>query len=133
MWVLRPLAPKETDHEAIFAAAIGGAVLMVLAWLSLALPVPACAMKFAAGIPCATCGTTRALHALMEGDALRAFVLNPLAVVLLLAGSVWFTYAVVAVIFRTRRVRLIRYAKWWARAFAALVLLNWTYLILAGR
>ena len=39
---------------------------------------PLCPFRFFTGLTCPGCGTTRALHELMHGHFLAAFVLNPL-------------------------------------------------------
>jgi len=44
---------------------------------------PACPFRFFTGLTCPGCGTTRALHELMHGHFLAAFMLNPLLVVAL--------------------------------------------------
>ncbi|HBK46448.1 MAG TPA: DUF2752 domain-containing protein [Xanthomonadaceae bacterium] len=46
-------------------------------------PFPPCMFYAVTGHYCIGCGLTRALHALVHGDPLRAFSLNPLAVGLL--------------------------------------------------
>jgi hypothetical protein len=44
---------------------------------------PPCVFKAITGFYCIGCGLTRALHALVHGDILRAFSMNPLAVLVL--------------------------------------------------
>jgi hypothetical protein len=44
---------------------------------------PACMFRALTGFHCVGCGLTRALHALVHGDVMRAFSMNPLAVLLL--------------------------------------------------
>lgn len=44
---------------------------------------PPCMFKFFTGYHCIGCGLTRALHALVHGDVLRAFSMNPLAMLVL--------------------------------------------------
>ena len=39
---------------------------------------PLCPFRFLTGLTCPGCGTTRALHELMHGHLLAAFMLNPL-------------------------------------------------------
>jgi hypothetical protein len=46
---------------------------------SLARALPPCALHQWFGIPCATCGSTRAVLALTHGDVWRALAWNPLA------------------------------------------------------
>ena len=46
-------------------------------------PFPPCMFRAFTGFDCVGCGLTRALHALVHGDLLRALSMNPLAVLLL--------------------------------------------------
>lgn len=46
-------------------------------------PFPPCLFKTVTGLDCIGCGVTRALHALAHGDLMRAFEMNPLAVLVL--------------------------------------------------
>ena len=52
-------------------------------WLRLGLPLPGCGFREWTGLPCATCGTTRMVRALLSGDLLEAMAWNPLAFVVL--------------------------------------------------
>jgi hypothetical protein len=79
---LRPL-----HYVALTAAALVAAVGV---WLLLNFdpnaadsPFPGCMFRALTGYFCVGCGLTRALHALVHGDLLRAFAMNPLAVLLL--------------------------------------------------
>lgn len=46
-------------------------------------PLPACPLYSLTGLFCAGCGATRAMHALLHGDLLRAISMNALLVVAL--------------------------------------------------
>lgn len=46
-------------------------------------PFPGCIFRAVTGYYCVGCGLTRALHALVHGDLLRAFAMNPLGVLLI--------------------------------------------------
>jgi len=46
-------------------------------------PFPPCMFHALTGYYCVGCGMTRALHALVHGDVVRAFGMNPLAMLLL--------------------------------------------------
>ncbi len=97
---------------------------------------PLCMFKALTGIPCMTCGSTRALGLLAYGDAVAAFAMNPLvaasaAVLSLLAVADLAGYA------SRGRVLSFSASPGAARALRILVpvalLLNWIYLIAAGR
>jgi hypothetical protein len=58
---------------------------------SLAAALPACPLRRWTGIPCLTCGGTRAVVSLAEGDPVGAFSLNPavtVAAVAFVAGGI---------------------------------------------
>lgn len=122
-WPVLPLV------AGLFAA---GALLV--AWLHLdRLPVTFCVFKMMTGLPCMTCGTTRALGRLAGADLAGALAVNPLATFVLLA-LVLYGAVDLALWSRGRRLRL----SWPSRAKAALLVLggaallvNWAYLIWA--
>ncbi len=64
------------------------------AWLRLGLPLPVCRLREATGVPCATCGSTRMVEALLSGDVAAALAWNPLVFAVLTAVSVWAAYSV---------------------------------------
>jgi uncharacterized protein DUF2752 len=84
--VTGPRAERTFGHAEVFAA---------IALLSLAVarfvPVRSvpflCPLKALAGLPCATCGMTRAFVALAHGDVVAAFGASPLGA--LLAAGLW--------------------------------------------
>lgn len=101
-----------------------------------------CPMKTLAGIPCALCGGTRASYALTHFDFGEALSLNPLAALGGLAFSGYWTYSLGCVAMRRdRRIRFVGLQPDAAPhlrnsivgAIAAVVVLNWTYLIWVGR
>jgi len=72
---------RSFGHVEVFAA-IGGASFLVARFLPvLQLGYP-CPLQAAAGIPCATCGMTRAFVSLARGDLSRALAASPLGALL---------------------------------------------------
>ena len=104
-------------------------LLVCYATTRLGLAFTICPLKNFTGLPCPFCGGTRAALALLGGHWRAAFLLNPLA-----AAFCLITPPALAVEYwlSTRRVRLNLPKLLWLPA-AALVLLNWAYLIYAGR
>jgi hypothetical protein len=100
-----------------------------------ALPFTVCTFKFATGLPCLTCGSTRALGRLFQGDLAGAWRMNPLAATGALALVPWAVADLLLMIRgRALRVDLAPSAARVARlVLVAAALANWAYLVAAGR
>lgn len=93
-----------------------------------------CGMKRLAGIPCLSCGSTRATLHLFEGEIGAAFAMQPMMMSLYVLLLVWGLVSLVSFA-RDRRVSLDLTRREDIAFKAALVLLpalNWAYLIYAG-
>jgi Protein of unknown function (DUF2752) len=111
-----------------------GAALSAV-WLRLGLPLPYCTLKEWTGLPCATCGTTRMIQAVLSGELVDAFALNPLVFSGLALTIVWGVASAARWAFDLpiqpftvgprHRARL-------GLAAAVAVLLNWIYLLVRG-
>jgi hypothetical protein len=54
-----------------------------------------CPIKFATGIPCPSCGSTRSVLKLMAGDLYSAILINPFGLIIflvLILGPLWLLY-----------------------------------------
>jgi hypothetical protein len=97
------------------------------------LGAPQCPFLAMTGWPCMTCGTTRATLAFLQGDFLQAFWWNPLAALALGGVAVFDLSAVVVLLSRAPRLRVVDWTRtqrnmaWIAVGCA--VLLNWIYLL----
>ena len=135
---LRFVDPKgmRLDHELIWGSilllGVVGVVLFPLEDVRLR-----CTFKTLTGWPCLTCGMTRSLIALRRLNVAGAFAMNPLVAAAALFAALFGVYALVAVVFRTRRIRLglTRRLEMHAIRIAIVVIAaaNWLYLIWAGR
>ena len=99
------------------------------------LPFTLCFFKFVTGLPCATCGSTRALGRLFHGDVAGAFAMNPLAAAGMMGLLPW-AAADLALMARGKAfgLELGPAAARVARVAAvAAVFVNWAYLVAAGR
>jgi len=107
-------------------------LLLAAAWLGLGLPTPKCAFHQFTGLPCLTCGSTRAAGALLHGEGLAALRWNPLAAAGLLGMAAAWGYAAAVCLLGWRRFRpkFSRATGWALRLLLVLVLLaNWIYLV----
>lgn len=97
------------------------------------LTTPLCPLHSMSGIPCPTCGATRAMAGLLHGNFKTAFLLNPLMTGLLITAELYVVYAAVVVIGRLPRVRIesITCGKEQMIQMLAIVLIaaNWIYVI----
>jgi hypothetical protein len=131
--VRRPLAAGEFDHELVWLtvsilAAVGGGL-----WLWLGLPWPRCAFLAITGYPCLTCGATRCAIALAHADLGSALLWNPLATIALAAVVLFDVYALIVLVMRLPRLRIVD----WTRrekhavriAVVTVLLLNWAFLL----
>jgi len=117
----------------LLAAGVGAAAVALLGLDRL--PVSVCYFKALTGLPCMTCGGTRAAAWLARMDPVRALSMNPLAT---LAGLVLLPWGVgdLLLSLRGRALRLELAPELWPPirlAVGLALLLNWAYLIAAGR
>ena len=118
------------------AIAVGAYLAVVAATILLSAhlgrPVTLCLFKRLTHLPCPTCGTSRAVLALLHGHVVQAWLCNPLTVTAGLAAAV--VLAVRAATGARPRLALSTAARrclWAALAVAAAA--NWAWLIAAGR
>jgi len=124
------------DHELIW----GMVGLLILGAARLVPPTLTnwykCPFHSVTGIPCLTCGMTRAFRHVIHGQFTEAFGLNPLGSVLCILTLFYVFYALALVIFRLPRPRVrleSRAARWTLRLGLPLILLvNWVYLYCHG-
>ena len=129
----RQLDRNEVDHELIWLSASLGSLGLAASWFVLGLPWPACAFHDLTGLPCVTCGMTRAAIQFFHGHFMAALRWNPLVFAGLCGVSIFNAYALVVLVTRARRLRVAFRTgaeKKWARIIAIAVLaLNWSYLL----
>lgn len=134
-----PVHGSSGDFELVLGmiGLAGAALIWILPLDQLAPFAGVCHLKLLTGVPCATCGTTRALLALHHGKLLTAFRLNPLMSTLVVGGIL---YAVPALWQWWRRSPRWRVSLTGPRGIKQLVavglgilVLNWAYLVWDGR
>lgn len=96
--------------------------------------IPACPFHALTGMPCLTCGSTRAFTALVDGELFAAVRLQPLFVIACLIASASGLRALFAMIMGRRiAFELTKQDRLLIRcALIALLLINWAYLVGAG-
>lgn len=132
----RPTGPYEVTWPVLVALAgtliAAGFRVAFALWGRVPVPLPVCLLYTLTGIPCATCGTTRAFQALARGDVASALAYQPLIMLLYLASTLavltdvgtwglWGRQWLPGVLGRLRVSAL---------TVVTLVLVNWAYLIL---
>ncbi len=132
-FVWRQIPPDRVNHEFLWlsvsvAALVGGAI-----WLGLGLPSWRCPFLSVTGYPCLTCGATRCSMALFHGDFSIAWSWNPLALIALCGVALFDLYAVVVLLARLPRLRVIDWTTAEANAVRigviGLIAVNWIYLL----
>jgi hypothetical protein len=103
-------------------------------------PPSACLFKEVTGIPCPSCGTTRALIALLRGDVRGSVMINPFGALLAL-GLLIVPFWVLGDFLLSKETFYRRYAaaeriltrtRWMQAAAVAVVLFNWAWNISKG-
>ena len=129
----RRLRSTDLDHELIWLSVSSISLACAAIWFALGLPWPRCAFHEVTGLPCVTCGMTRAAIQFFHGHFLAALGWNPLVFVALGALSIFNIYAFVVVIARAPRLRIVfgsQAGKKYARIIViAMLALNWSYLL----
>ena len=100
------------DHELVWLAVSVAAVAGGAAWFFLGFPGPTCPFRALTGYPCLTCGATRGAIAFFHGNLSLAWSWNPLAFVALCGVVAFDLYAIVVLLTRGPRLRVIE----WTRA-----------------
>lgn len=135
-WGLRLRAPVGRLPLGAVFGAIGGLGAFGVGLLGLdRLPFPVCLLKAVTGLPCPTCGSTRALGRLLHLDFAGALAMNPLATGGLVVLAAW-ALLDLSLLPRGRAldVEIGRPLGRWVRfAAVAAILANWIYLLAAGR
>lgn len=133
----RRLKTGELDIELIYAsiAAVIVSGGLVFRWFFLAgiNPVCLCPFKIITTIPCPSCGMTRSLLSFLALDFRNALYFNPLFFIIYAVVTVFMVYALIVLVFRLPRLRLVALTPRAGRLMLGLIIavtaLNWLYLI----
>jgi len=130
------VSAREAAPLGVIFGTIGVSVAAFVSLLGLdRLPWSLCYWKVFTGLPCPTCGGTRALACLARLDLAGAFAMNPLVTVAALLIAAW-ALADLALL-PSRRAFTFELGPGPARlaraAAVAAIAANWVYLVAAGR
>jgi len=133
----RSVRASAVDHELIWAP-IATLILLAARFFPFEqFPIGWCPLLTVTGVPCLSCGGTRALMALTRLDLAAAFALNPLIAALGLAGVAYVVHALGVWLLGWRRWRPAMPSASARRALRIAVVvaiaINWGYLIVVGR
>jgi hypothetical protein len=129
----RRLAAGELDPELLWFGVLAAVAVTGGAWLLLGLPTPVCLFHAFTGLPCLTCGGTRCVKNFLAGHFGAALAWNPLVFLGAAVAALFMLYAVIVLVFRLPRVRVVfesaREANFARVAVAIAAAANWIYLI----
>ena len=130
------LTLKERTRGQIEFGIIYGGIALLAVFAGRFVPVlsfaPSCVFKGLTGVPCPTCGATRSVVHLAQGELSASLSLNPLVPLLLIIAAIVFFYSLITLILGIPRVAIIlsdREKNIARTVVVALVLANWCYLI----
>jgi hypothetical protein len=133
---MRFILNRRMGDQIEFGIIYGGIALLALfaGWF---LPVfalaPSCVFKSLTGVPCPTCGATRSIVFLSQGDFVSAFTMNPLIAACALSAVIYLPYSFFTLVFNRPRIGVALSEKEKDRirtTILLLVLVNWLYLVI---
>ncbi len=124
-------ARDETDVEQLLVIVSSAGAAAAWLWLRVGLPTPRCNLYTWTGIPCPTCGTTRAVRGFLTGDWALAWSSNPLVFTGLLVWCAIMCYALIVVCCKLPRLRIqtVLTPRVVLTAGGLVLLINWLYLL----
>jgi hypothetical protein len=132
-FVWRRMPAASFDHELVWLAVSLATLASAVVWMWVGLGWPRCPFLAMTGWPCMTCGGTRATMAFLRGDFLQSLSWNPLAFLALVGVAVFDLYAVIVLLGRAPRLRMVDWTRTQKNilriAIVSALLLNWMYLL----
>jgi hypothetical protein len=130
------IAFKKKSAGQIEFGIIYGSMALLIVGAARVFPIlsiaPSCVFKGITGFPCLTCGSTRSVLYLSQGDILTALAMNPLIALGLISAVPYFFYSFVTLIFNLPRMSFILTDREKTAVHAVTVmflLVQWAYLI----
>jgi hypothetical protein len=132
-FVWRRIPPDNFNHELVWLAVSGAALVGGAVWLRLGFPTLRCPFLAVTGYPCLTCGATRGAIAFLHGNVGSAWSWNPLAMAALAGVALFDVYAAVVLVMRAPRFRVVDWTRTEKNAVrivaVGLIAVNWAYLL----
>jgi hypothetical protein len=95
-----------------------------------------CTLKMETGLPCPSCGSTRALYLILSGEFVKAFTMQPLLTTLGIGALAYSLYAFAVVFLGTARIQGLPRSPSRRRRLMFLVFFviaaNWAFLMIKG-
>ena len=129
-------APYDLAWSGVALALFAGALIYPFLNRETGAALPPCVFKSVTEVPCATCGASRSMIAFSRGSVAESLRMNPLVGMLCLfsLGVILYTLGVRLFGVRRFRLRLPPAGGWiYPVAIPSLILLNWAFLVIAGR
>ena len=126
----RPATKEERQLALLWLAAAVSALALRPLWLAIAPSLRPCVFRSLTGIPCPTCGTTRAATAFLSGNLPAAITANPLAATM---GFLFVVGAPIAALWAIARrpIPLLPtpLPRWVRIGAVTLIAANWIYVL----
>ena len=129
---------RDRLYGLLLLVSLAAAMWIVASWYNVYMPV-GCPFKYVTGLPCPSCGTTRSVIHVIQGNYTEAVATNPLGIPVLLLllvipswiGYDWVSGRGTAVIWYQKVERWLR-RRWIAIPLLLLLAANWIWNIYKG-
>lgn len=134
---LEKLPKNTTDYEMIWGA-LGALAILTARFVPFSLfpRLFFCPFRRLTGYPCFSCGMTRCFILMSHFDFKAGIEMNPLGGAIFIFTAVFVGYVIIAVLFKTCRIRIRITSKsegnYVRIAVILIVFINWLYLIYVG-
>jgi uncharacterized protein DUF2752 len=127
--------PRNKLYTLLFTACLLGSVYLYLSLQNFEnRSLNVCIIKNVTGIPCPSCGTTRAVQLLLAGEFVASVAANPFGILVAIIMAIVPFWILFDVIFKKetlltayRKIEETVRIKWLAALLIVLVLLNWIW------
>lgn len=123
------------EEYGLIYGAIGILILLAFRFIPLSYIPVLCPFKKITGLPCPTCGGTRALIHLAHLDPVGSFSMNPLISSFTILGILFLLYSIISFFLRPLRF-MVRFNQRERRVIRlwtiGVIIMNWLYLIISG-